>query len=259
MKRLFPLDNAHTLISLLFSPRSVEEAVAEAQSAARDGAEAVAIELLMFPEVLRTKENFKTIIDSADLPFMFLDYRNDHFHLSDEKRMEYLFLAAEAGAGMIDVVGDLFAPAPDERAVDPAAIGKQKKVISELHAMGSQVIISSHPQHYMTTAEVRAQLEDFSARGADVVKLVARADTDQQYRESLATSMSLFRDFPTPFVYLCSGKFSRLQRLTSLPLGGAITFAVHAHYDFAPYDQPKIRDFVAVRNGLGLHLKDIQL
>ncbi len=257
MKKLFPLNNAHTLICHLFSPRSVEEAITEASLAAQDGADAIAVELKLMPVELRTKENFARIIDSVDLPFMFLVYRNDDFHCDDETRMAQLMLAAEAGSGMIDVVGDLFGAAPDERATDPAAIARQKEFISKIHALGSQVILSSHPQHVMTTEQVAAQLQDFAERGADVVKLVARADSDQELLASLETSVALFRELKTPFVYLCSGKYGRMQRMLSLPLGGAITFGVHDYHAFAPYDQPKIADFVAVRDGVNIHLNDI--
>ncbi|MCQ2380700.1 MAG: type I 3-dehydroquinate dehydratase [Victivallaceae bacterium] len=259
MKRLFPLSNDHALLCHLFAPRSVEESIAEARNAAGDGAEAIAVELLQFPVELRTIGNFRRIVESVDLPFMFLDYRNDRFHLDDEERMAHLLVAAEAGAGMIDIVGDLFGPAPDERGVDPAAVARQAEAIRMVHETGSQVIISSHPQRYMKADAVEEQLRDFASRGGDVVKLVARADSDAEYLESLATTVRLYRNLATPFVYLCCGRYGRLQRMTSLQCGGAITFGVYRHHDFEPYDQPEIRDFAAVRKGIGLHLGEIQL
>ncbi|MCQ2379099.1 MAG: hypothetical protein MJ016_07850, partial [Victivallaceae bacterium] len=108
MKRLFDLKTGRTLICHLFSPRDLSEAVSEAQGAASAGADAIAVELFQFRENFRNEKCFREIVDSVELPFMFLDYRNDRFGWDDERRMEMLMQAASAGAGMIDVVGDLF-------------------------------------------------------------------------------------------------------------------------------------------------------
>ncbi|MCQ2378764.1 MAG: type I 3-dehydroquinate dehydratase, partial [Victivallaceae bacterium] len=169
----------------------------------------------------------------------------------DARRMELLPEAASAGAGMIDVVGDLFCPSPDERAVDDRAITRQMEVVAAIHRMGSQAILSSHPQRRMRYDEVFAQLTDFAARGADVVKIVASADDEEAYVESLETTVKLARNLATPFVHLCAGKYSRRQRLAALPLGGAITFAVWRYHDFAPYTQPTIEEFCRERDASG--------
>ena len=179
MKKLFPLDPRRTLVTHLFAPRSAAEAIAEARNAEADGAEAVAVEWKLMPGEFRNAETYRAVIGSVPLPFMFLIYRNDMLGWSDEKHAEMLLDASRAGVGMIDVMGDLFSPAPDERTLDPGAIRRQKELIGELHALGSQVIVSSHPVRPMSSGEVLAQLLDFEERGADVVKIVTKADTEE--------------------------------------------------------------------------------
>jgi len=258
MKKLFPLDPRRTLVTHLFAPRSAAEAIAEARNAEADGAEAVAVEWKLMPEEFRNAETYRALIGSVPLPFMFLIYRNDMLGWSDEKHAEMLLDASRAGVGMIDVMGDLFSPAPDERTRDPGAIRRQKELIGELHALGSQVIVSSHPVRPMSAGEVLAQLLDFEERGADVVKIVTKADTEEEFLESLRATLRARKELKrAAFVHLCVGKFGRFQRMTGTSLGTAITFAVHRYHDFFCGDQPAIRAVRAVRENMHWNIADV--
>jgi len=249
--KYFPLQEKRTLITNLQSPRTVAEAIAESRNAAADGADAIAIELRSLRREDRNEDSFRAIIQSVPLPFMFLLYRNDQVEsLADEPRQELLLAAARAGAGMIDVMGDLFDPSPDERTRKPAAIRQQQALIEQLHAIGSQVIMSSHPLRPMTSDEVVEQLQDFASRGADVVKIVTKVNTDAEFAESIRTTLRLHRELSRPFVHLCGGRFSRIQRMTGTALGVAITFGVHEYHDYASYNQPTIRAFRKVQENM---------
>lgn len=258
MKKLFNLTTNRTLITHLFCPRTPEEEIAEVRGAEADGADAAAIELQKLPEQYRNATDFKRIIDSVQLPFMFILYRSDSLKWDDEKRMNTLMTAAEAGAGMIDVIGDLFYKSPDERTRNKEAIKRQMEAIEAIHATGSQVIMSSHPLRPMTADEVIDQLKDFEQRGADVVKIVTKVDTDEQFVESIRTTLKLHNELKTPFVHLCGGAFSRIQRFTGTALGSALTFAVHEYHDYAGYNQPKITAFKNVQNNMLWNINSIE-
>lgn len=216
----------------------------------------MAWELRSLEPKYRNKADFERVINCTQLPFMVLLYRSDAYGLGkdDAKRMDLLFEAIDAGAGMVDVMGDLYDPSPDECTHDPAAIRKQKRTIEKVHKMGAQVIMSSHPCRAMTSDEVFNQLRSFADRGADVVKLVATVNTDDEFTESVRTLLRLHRELKTPFVYLCGGKFATIQRFLGTKLGGAITFAeheYHARYGFAP---PLIKAFKTVQETIRWHI-----
>ena len=83
MKHSF-FNRQDTAITLLFGPGSIAEAIAGARSAEMDGADGIAVELKRIPLEERTEENFRKLIGSVQLPFMFTDYRKDLFLGADD-------------------------------------------------------------------------------------------------------------------------------------------------------------------------------
>ena len=228
-----------TAVTLLCRPRDPEEALAFVRNARDDGADAVAFELIGYAAERRTTEDFRTIVAGSPLPTMFCSYRNDTaYGADDEARMEMLFRCAEAGAEVIDVPGDLYAPADFELTEDPAAIARQREAIAKAHALGAKVVMSSHvPTAARTADEVVAHLRAQEARGADMVKLVAPANTSEEFAESVRTLSRLNAEMKTPWVYLNSGRYGRLQRFMGPSFGCAVAFAVHEHLPGVPFDQ----------------------
>jgi 3-dehydroquinate dehydratase len=86
---------------------------------------------------------------------------------------------------------------------------------------------------FRTTAEVVEHLKIAEARGADVVKLVQTADTEQELEEALRTTLALRRELKTPFIHLCNGKFARPHRFFAPSLGLAVLFAVQRYENTA--------------------------
>lgn len=245
MKRNNPLCGNETAILLLATPTSVEHAIALARTARDDGADGVALELNKFPVELRTVENFRKIVSSVKLPFMFNDYRCDVFYgADDEARMDTLLKASEAGAQLIDVMGDLYCASPFEIATDELAVRRQRETIEKVHAFGSKVIMSSHILDRSRTAdEAIAQLRMQEERGADFVKLVTMAYTHTDFLEGIQTLMRLDREMKTPWIYLNGGPYARMQRMMGPHFGCAIEFAVHDYMNADYYDQPTIANF----------------
>ena len=252
MKRTFFQKKNGAMVTALMTGPTPESLIAQARGAEFDGADAIGIELRDLKPEYRTREVFERIIQSVNLPFMFIFYRNDRWnvHKEDEPRQELLLAAAEAGAGMIDVMGDLYDPSPDEITHNPEAIEKQKRLIDRIHAMGSQVIMSSHPQRAMTADAVLAQLRSFEERGPDVVKIVTAANTEEEFAESVRTIMLLHRELKKPFVHLCNGKFGRIQRFLGMSLGVSINFAAYRYEEFSLMTQPTVRAMRTVLDNL---------
>lgn len=245
MPKPFFHQGTRTHVSALLGAETPEEVVCKYRAAESDGADSVALELRYLKPEFRNMESLKRIIYATQLPTMAVMYRNDKFKelVEDAPRQKLLLMAAEAGAAVIDVMGDLYSPAPDENTHDPEAIAKQKELIKEIHARGALALISSHSKRFMRAEEVLAQLEGFQDRGADIVKIVTKADTPEEYLETLRGTVLAYQRLKVPFIHISNGSYGRLHRMHGLSLGVAVTFAVHDYYADTSFFQPTIRDF----------------
>jgi len=245
MPKKFFHQGMRTHVSAILGAATPEDVICKYRAAESDGADSVALELRFLKPEFRNLESLQRIIHATGLPTMAVMYRNDCFQelVEDAPRQKLMLMAAEAGAAVIDVMGDLYSPSPDENTHDPAAISRQKELIGEIHARGALALMSSHPKRFMRAEEVLAQLEDFQERGADIVKIVTKADTPEEYLETLRGTVTAYQHLKVPFVHISNGTFGRLHRMHGLSLGVAITFAVHDYYTDARFFQPTIRDF----------------
>ena len=255
MRKSF-LDRPPPVITGIMAGQTPQELIAEARNAEFDGAQGIAITLADLKPEFRHREALKGIIDAVDLPFMFFFYRDDKWRdSSDDDRQELLLAAAEAGASMIDVMGDLYDPSPLEITRDPAAIDRQRHLIDRLHAQGADVVISSHMSCARTTEQVVEHLRALEARGPEVVKIVTTVDTEEELAEALRTTMTLKRELKTPFIHLCNGQFSRPHRFFGPALGVSIAFAVHRYEPRYGMTQPTIRAMKAVLENLHWNIR----
>jgi 3-dehydroquinate dehydratase type I len=244
------------ITALVTQEDSVKKILNRITKAVAAGADAIAIELGSLPPELRTQDNFRLFMNAApELPFMFILYRNDKWlGGDDEARQEYLLEAVSAGAEVVDVMGDLFSPAPLELTTDPEAIEKQKALISEIHARGGKVIMSSHIYDQARDAEqVLEHLREQESRGADILKIVTEVNNAEELLEAFRATMLLHQQLDKPFVHLCNGTFSRPHRFLGPKLGSAIAFAVFAE---TPMSQPTIRQLKRVLRNIHWNIKD---
>lgn len=249
MKKSF-FNRQETAVTALFTGNSIPELLTKVRDAAAKGADGIAVEINNIAPESRTVDNFRMLINEVPLPFMFICYRNcKYFGEDDEARQEFLLRAAEAGAEVIDVIGDLYSKAEDELSVDEAVVEKQKKLIAQIHERGSKVLISSHMHKLApkSAEEVLKYVTTQSERGADICKIVTNTDTEEAFLEAIRTDLLLARTFDKPFIHLSDGKFNKLHRFLGTKLGLAITFGVST-YDETLYRQPLISSFKTVRD-----------
>ena len=251
MRTLGFFECRRTAITALLKGSTIESLIAQARTAEFDGADGIAVELCLLPPELRTEENFSRLMEEVRLPFMFLVYRNDEFlGADDEARQACLMAAAHAGAEIIDVMGDLFDPSPRELTRNPEAIRRQKELICRYHAAGAKVVISSHMSEALSAEEVLEHLREQASRGADLVKIVTKSDTEEDFLEAIRATMLLKRELEVPFIHLTSGKFGRLHRYLGTKLGCSIEFAVSGYSEKPLLSQPTIRSFRGVMESL---------
>jgi 3-dehydroquinate dehydratase len=236
-----------------------QELIAESKNSEFDGANGIAADLSDLKPEFRNRESLKAVIDSVSLPFMFFFYRNDKWNKNtdDDSRQEFLLAAADAGAAMIDVMGDLYDPSPMEITHNKSAIDKQKALIDKIHAKGAGVVISSHMSCSRTAEQVAEHLRELESRGPDVVKIVTTVNTADELAEAFRTTMTLKRELKTPFIHLCNGKFSRPHRFLCPALGVSILFAVHRYEPRYGMPQPTIKAMRAVLDNLHWNINDV--
>lgn len=252
------LNKPYPVITGIMGGQTPQEFIAESRNAEFEGAQGLALNLSDLKPEFRNKDALKGVIDAVDLPFMFFFYRDDKWeNRNDESRQEVLLAAADAGASMIDVMGDLYDQSPMEITRNQQAIDKQKRLIDTIHSKGSDVVISSHMQCSRTSEQVLEHLQEVEKRGADVVKIVTTVNTADELAEAFRTTMTLKRELKTPFIHLCNGKFSRPHRFMGPALGVSILFAV-AHYEPRyGMGQPSVRAMKAVLDNLHWNISNV--
>ncbi len=257
MKQTF-LNQARPVVTGIFGGQTPAELIAEARNCEFEGAGGIALDLRDLKPEFRNKEALKSVIDAVNLPFMFVFYRNDlQQNLGDEERQEVLLAAAEAGASMIDVMGDLYDPSPMEITRNPVAVDRQKRLIDRIHGKGADVVISSHMQCPRTAEQVLEHLSEVAKRGADVVKIVTTVNTDEELAEAFRTTLLLKRELKVPFIHLCNGTYSRPHRFLGPALGVSILFAVSHYEPRYGMGQPTIRALNAVLENLHWNINNL--
>ena len=175
-------------VTALMAEKSVADFIVQMREAEFAGADALAVELKNLPAEERTEENFKRILCATQLPCMFINYRNCIVYGDDdEARQRELLLAAECGAEVIDVMGDLFDPSDYELTRNAEAVKKQMALIEKIHSIGSKVIMSSHMKCYRNSDEILEHMQRQSERGADILKLVHHVNSPDELAGAMRT------------------------------------------------------------------------
>lgn len=233
-----------------------EASIASILKCEHDGAEAFAVNLAGWEPDKLTLGELSRVFHCTGRPMMPLCYRSGNLaadKVDDDARAELLLLAVEAGAAACDIMGDMYDPAPRERTHDRQAIEKQKRLSDRVHAQGAEVLMSSHASNeFLTGEEILEHLSDFVSRGADIPKIVVRADSDDEVIEAFRTTVLLKRELKVPFVHLCCGTYGRLQRYVAPSLGAALTFGVESSLQ-GP--QPLVGSARALLNELNWHVE----
>ena len=253
--------NKKTVIAAIMEGMTPGEIIAVSRTAESDGADAICLSLRELQPEFRNKDNFARIFSSVSLPFMVYFYReNAHGPaLADDDRQKILLEAANAGASVIDVMGDLYEPnSVTQRATGKRAVSRQKKLIDKIHSIGALVVMSSHSSIFMNAEQTLEQLKDFESRGADIAKIVMPVNTEEEFTESVKTTMMLQRELKVPFIHLAGGKFARIQRFLGMSLGVATTFAVAQYNPRNPMFQPSVHAMREVRDAYRWHISDLR-
>ena len=229
--------------------KTAKAAIAEIKNCMYDGADMIDLHMSCLED--SGLETLEKIISSTRLPILALNYNSTYewtsAGYSEEERASSLLRAAEAGAAGVDMQGYTFhLPSqsgfcgedrysftkgnPKEIVTDAAVIDKQCELIEQVHFLGSEVLLSCHPGIRMNCEQVVELALFLEGRNPDVIKIVTRAEDEEDCAESIRTMLALKREVKTPIAYHVNGEAGMKSRIINPLLGGQIAFCVD-HYN----------------------------
>lgn len=223
------------------------------------GAAAFDLHLSTLPDELCTEEALSRMINATKLPVMALHYASradgSFYSVSDEERMEKLRIAAKAGAACVDVQGYTFDPEaregyrgdpsfyfaaanPYEVSTDRKAIERQMALFDEFHAMGTEVLLSTHTMVPMKCAQVVELAKYLEQRRPDIIKIIGGCENEEQMAEALYTMTVLKKEIRHAKIhYHCAGAAGRLTRVLCPVLGAHLTFCQDGYSFSSNFEQ----------------------
>jgi hypothetical protein len=231
-------------------------AIANMKNSQYDGAQAFLFQMSSgFEKRYRNVGDLQKIMNATPHPVLVLNYRENKGD-QDEELVRELLVAVEAGAAAVDIPADTFDPepanwyggtavdpfdpAPRELSRRPEVIEKQRKLIDQIHAMGAEVLLSSHTRIVMTAEQVVAHALEMESRGADMVKIVTACLNEDHLVEAFRTTVALKRALKVPFLFHCFGAQGKLTRVVNPMLGSMLVLCNQRYTAQTLHEQPLI-------------------
>ena len=259
------LNQNRPLITGMIQKSTPESIRALVKNSIYDGADCLGIQLECLQNEYKTEEHLKKIFAScAGHPVYITNYRgHENKVFSDEELAQGLILALSCGATLGDVPASLFDAESGmgvglELSMKQDAIERQMELIQRIHAMGKEVLISSHVLKFTPAETVLEIAREQQRRGADIVKIVTAANSQEEQMENLRITALLKEELEIPFLFLSGGTHSKIHRMIGAQLGCVTYLAVHEHNERSVPTQPTIKAARAVRDHFD-YLPDIVL
>lgn len=239
------------LLTVMLQCETPEVAIGRIRNANCLGADAYGLQVESLKPEYHTPDTYQKIFSEMKGRPSYVTYYRGHNNTgkSDEELAEGLLTLAKSGATLCDVIGDLYCKHPEEITDDANAIRKQMKLIDEIHALGAEVLMSSHLYKYAPAERVLEIAREQKRRGADIIKIVTRADSMEQQIENLRITDLLKRELSAPFLFLSGGECT-LHRRLGIKLGCCMSLCVYEHDALSTAAQPLLSTMKAIRDDI---------
>ena len=247
--------------------RTPQAALAKIRDYEAHGATAIDVHLSCLDDEYKTVAAMKQIAEGTSLPILALNYslRQDWTLIeeTEEERAELLIKGLEAGIDAVDLLGYSFdVPSktgyrgtkeysftkgnPLEIVTDEGVIAKQKEFIHRVHALGKEVVLSTHPDIPLTGDQVIDLVHFLAERNPDVIKIVTRCNTDEELIEAYDTMRRLKQcNLCQRISFHACGEKGQTTRLINPVLGSYMCFCTKADDENRNKEQLDIRTAVA--------------
>ncbi len=236
--------------------KTPSEAIHNIKNCIYAGADALAVQLCKMEKQYKTEEELSRVFAAAaGRPIYVTNYRwSENSGRSDEECAEELVMAMRAGGTLADVPGDFYCEDKEYQMTEnEEAIKKQMSLIARLHEMGKEVVMSAHVFRFLPAEKVLEIAREQVRRGADIVKIVAGANCEEEEMENLRITAMLKRELSVPFIFLAAGTHAKILRMIGPMLGCFGIFAVYEHDEKAVSTQPTVAAARAVLDHFDYH------
>ncbi len=251
MKPTF-LNTATPFVTVMVQVKTAMQAEIRIRNAIADGATAIGLQMSCLEKQYRTEETLLSVFAAAEnKPVYFTNYRgNVNAGATDEELTDGLLFGLKCGATLVDVMGDTFDPSPEELTKDEKAIAKQMKFIDEVHKRGGEVLMSSHIYEFRNAERVLEIALEQQRRGADIVKIVTGAQTQEEELKNLEICRLLKQELKVPILFLSGGKYNKLHRTVGPALGVCMWLCFREYDEFTYPGPPLLSNVLKIKQGL---------
>ena len=247
-------ENKKPPLVAMISADTAEGTIWEIVNSIYDGADAIGLQLDHLKNEYKSAEELEKIITACNgLPVYVTSYKGgENSDYTYDECAEKLLLAGELGAEILDVPGDFYGKELDGMSFDADVVAKQIELINLIHSRGRFVLMSCHHSKELSQEEIISHAKAQVERGADIVKIGVKCESEQKMIEHIQTISILKRELGVPFLYLTSGprKYAGLIRQIGPCFGVCMYLCVANHAKGATPLQPKLRCVKKVRDNI---------
>lgn len=245
------LDGKKPLVAMI-QCRTADECIKKIKRSISDGAEALGIQLCQLSRNERTDENLKAIFDACqDKPIYITSYRyNESTGMSDGECVKLLLKGLDFGATLLDVPGDLFDKNSYQMTEDETAVKLQKELVEKIHNNGGEVLISTHDFRELTADEIFGIAKLQSNHGADIIKIVVKAENENMLPEYIKAIQKINREIKKPVLFLDVGVCSNILRKVGPDLGTCMYLCVESHNKLDTPAQPVLKNLKLIKENM---------
>lgn len=246
MKKSF-LNSEKALLTTMVMSKDPNRAIEIVNIVNAVGTDAFGIQIDQLPREFHNEDTYRRIFEAmGEHPIYVTNYRRPHNSPADEILASEMIEIAKCGATLCDVQADLFEPHPEQVCMGNDAILKQMRHIENLKNAGAEVLMSSHLTKFWPEEEILRIANEHIKRGADVVKIVSKSDSEEELYENIRINGVLKRELNKPFLFLSGGTYSYLHRRIGFALGSCMCLCSCKDDEFAVKMQPELSKMKAI-------------
>ena len=241
MASKFLVENRPTITAMLKSS-STKELLVEIDKILNQGTDAFGFQIETLRPEERCEKNYRQIFDAMKGKPCYVTnyYRGNPMPITDDEAMEELCLTIQCGGVLVDMPADTYDRVPGEFTENSEAVEKQIRMIERMHALGGEVLMSSHMLRYADCDEVMKIAKAHRDRGADIAKVVTATDSNAELLKNFHTTITLKEKLGIPSLFLCIGTQCGKHRMFG-PVIGSDMFLVVENSIEGICPQPSIK------------------
>ena len=245
------LNHEIPLLTVMLQCETSEVAIGRIRNANCLGADAYGLQVESLKPEYHKSDVYKKLFNEMGGRPSYVTYYRGRYNKdkTDDELAKEMLTLVQNGATLIDVMGDLFCKHPEELTDDENAVSRQIDLINNVHALGGEVLMSSHILKFTPAERVLDVALEQKRRGADIIKIVTGADSMEQQIENLRITDLLKRELDAPFLFLSGGKCS-LHRRLGIKLGCCMSLCVYEHDALSTSAQPLLATMKTVRDSI---------